>query len=159
MQVAENDKRYLNEFIQLNEEWISTFFEIEPGDKELAEYPEKIFDDGGYIFTIVEDGEVVVELEEAWAETLTLPGGLAIRMGRFFSSIGYLNQKHFHSWDFADQPMAYQAFLGLPEGTVLDLVLEIHDPSGIPAHAPGNGGQHRNSERNHRRARIGHGPS
>jgi hypothetical protein len=61
---------------------------------------------------VIEDGEVVVELEEAWAETLTLPGGLAIRMGRFFSNIGYLNQKHFHSWDFADQPLAYQVFLG-----------------------------------------------
>jgi hypothetical protein len=61
---------------------------------------------------VIEDGEVVVELEEAWAETLGLPGGLAIRMGRFFSDIGYLNDKHFHSWDFADQPLVYQAFLG-----------------------------------------------
>jgi hypothetical protein len=61
---------------------------------------------------VIEDGEVVVELEEAWVETLALPGGLAIKMGRFFSAIGYLNDKHFHSWDFADQPLVYQAFLG-----------------------------------------------
>lgn len=61
---------------------------------------------------VIEEGEVVVELEEAWVETLGLPGGLAIRMGRFFSAIGYLNDKHFHSWDFADQPLVYQAFLG-----------------------------------------------
>jgi hypothetical protein len=61
---------------------------------------------------VIEDGEVVVELEEAWVETLALPGGLAIRMGRFFADIGYLNQKHFHAWDFADQPLVYQAFLG-----------------------------------------------
>ncbi len=61
---------------------------------------------------VIEDGDVVVELEEAWVETLTLPGGLALRMGRFFSDIGYLNSKHFHSWDFADQPLVYQAFLG-----------------------------------------------
>jgi hypothetical protein len=33
-------------------------------------------------------------------------------MGRFFADIGYLNDKHFHSWDFADQPLVYQAFLG-----------------------------------------------
>lgn len=59
----------------------------------------------------VEDGEVEVELEEAWVETLKLPGGTAIRMGRFFSSIGYLNDKHFHAWDFTDMPLAYQAFL------------------------------------------------
>jgi hypothetical protein len=60
----------------------------------------------------VHHGEVAVELEEAWVETLSLPGGLAIRMGRFFSDIGYLNDKHFHTWDFADQPLPYQAFLG-----------------------------------------------
>jgi hypothetical protein len=61
---------------------------------------------------VIEDGDVVVELEEAWVETLALPGGLAIRMGRFFADIGYLNDKHFHSWNFADQPLVYQAFLG-----------------------------------------------
>jgi hypothetical protein len=61
---------------------------------------------------VIEDGEVAVELEEAWVETLGLPGGLAVRMGRFFSGIGYLNSRHFHAWDFADQPLVYQAFLG-----------------------------------------------
>jgi hypothetical protein len=61
---------------------------------------------------VIEDGEVVVELEEAWVETLSLPAGSALRMGRFFSNIGYLNSRHFHSWDFADQPLAYQVFLG-----------------------------------------------
>jgi hypothetical protein len=33
-------------------------------------------------------------------------------MGRFFSDIGYLNTRHFHAWDFADQPLVYQVFLG-----------------------------------------------
>jgi hypothetical protein len=33
-------------------------------------------------------------------------------MGRFFSGIGYLNSRHFHAWDFADQPLVYQVFLG-----------------------------------------------
>ncbi len=61
---------------------------------------------------VIEDGEVVVELEEAWVETLALPAGLSLRMGRFFSDIGYLNDKHFHSWDFADMPLVYQTFLG-----------------------------------------------
>jgi hypothetical protein len=37
---------------------------------------------------------------------------LSARFGRFFSAIGYLNGKHAHSWDFADQPLPYQAFLG-----------------------------------------------
>jgi hypothetical protein len=60
----------------------------------------------------IEDGETHVEVEEAWIETLGLPGGLSLRMGRFFSDIGYLNDKHAHSWDFVDQPLAYQAMLG-----------------------------------------------
>jgi hypothetical protein len=60
----------------------------------------------------IEDGETVVEVEEAWIETLAMPAGLSLRMGRFYSNIGYLNDKHSHSWDFADQPLVYQAFLG-----------------------------------------------
>lgn len=61
---------------------------------------------------VLEDGEAVVEVEEAWLETLALPAGLSARFGRFFSGIGYLNDKHAHSWDFADQPLPYQALLG-----------------------------------------------
>jgi hypothetical protein len=61
---------------------------------------------------VVEDGEVGIELEEAWVETVGLPASLSLRMGRFYSGIGYLNSRHAHTWDFADQPLAYQAFLG-----------------------------------------------
>jgi hypothetical protein len=60
----------------------------------------------------IEDGETKVEVEEAWIETMKMPAGLSLRMGRFYSNIGYLNDKHSHSWDFADQPLVYQAFLG-----------------------------------------------
>jgi hypothetical protein len=61
---------------------------------------------------VIEDGESAVEIEEAWIETLGMPAGLAIRMGRFYSSLGYLNSQHFHAWDFADAPLVYQALLG-----------------------------------------------
>lgn len=61
---------------------------------------------------VYEDGEIAIEVEEAWIETLSMPAGLSLRMGRFYSNIGYLNDKHSHSWDFADQPLVYQAFLG-----------------------------------------------
>jgi hypothetical protein len=82
----------------------------------------------------IEDGETAVEVEEAWIETMALPAGLSLRMGRFYSNIGYLNDKHSHSWDFADQPLPYQAFLGnqyLDDGLQLrwlaptDLYLEL----------------------------------
>lgn len=61
---------------------------------------------------VIEDGEAAVEIEEAWIETTALPAGLSLRMGRFFSGIGYLNGQHSHAWDFVDQPLPYQAFLG-----------------------------------------------
>jgi hypothetical protein len=56
------------------------------------------------------DGEV--EVEEAFFRTLALPSGFTAKGGRFFSGFGYLNEVHAHAWDFADQPLAYQAFFG-----------------------------------------------
>jgi len=58
-----------------------------------------------------EDGATEVELEEAWFETLTLPYGLQLRGGRFFSGIGYRNQFHRHADDFVDRPLPYRVFL------------------------------------------------
>ena len=70
----------------------------------------------------IEDGEAVVEVEEAWVEATALPKGFGARFGRFFSAIGYLNSKHAHQWDFADQPLPYQAFLG---GQLIDDGLQL----------------------------------
>ena len=53
-----------------------------------------------------------IEIEEAYFRTLALPLGLTVKGGQFFSSIGYLNEIHAHAWDFTDQPLVYQAFLG-----------------------------------------------
>lgn len=58
------------------------------------------------------DGETEVELEEAWIETLGLGAGATIKAGRFFSGIGYLNDQHPHSWDFADAPLIYRGLFG-----------------------------------------------
>ena len=53
-----------------------------------------------------------VEVEEAFFRTLALPSGFTAKGGRFFSGFGYLNEVHSHAWDFADQPLVYQAFFG-----------------------------------------------
>lgn len=60
------------------------------------------------------DGEEGAELdiEEAFFDTLGLPGGTGLRFGRFYSGIGYLNQHHPHAWNFHDAPLPYIAFLG-----------------------------------------------
>jgi hypothetical protein len=57
-------------------------------------------------------GEGELEVEEAFARTTSLPAGLTFKGGRFLSGIGYLNEVHAHAWDFADQPLAYQALFG-----------------------------------------------
>ncbi|MFC5496845.1 hypothetical protein ACFPOE_04800 [Caenimonas terrae] len=53
-----------------------------------------------------------VSVEEAFVQTTSLGQGLSLKAGRFLSGIGYLNEQHSHTWDFADAPLAYQVFLG-----------------------------------------------
>ncbi len=53
-----------------------------------------------------------VSMEEAFFETLGLPVGLKAKAGKFRSTVGYLNNKHPHEWDFVDLPLVYKAFFG-----------------------------------------------
>ncbi|MES2538956.1 MAG: hypothetical protein V4632_24125 [Pseudomonadota bacterium] len=53
-----------------------------------------------------------VSVEEAYFRTQGLSNGLTLKGGRFLSSIGYLNNRHAHTWDFADAPLAYKTFFG-----------------------------------------------
>ncbi|HEU0203790.1 MAG TPA: hypothetical protein VFR86_25555 [Burkholderiaceae bacterium] len=87
-----------------------------------------------------------VEVEEAFFQTRALPAGLTVKAGRFFSGVGYLNEVHAHAWDFVDQPLAYQAFLGgqiRQEGVQLkwlapaDLFVELGVEAGNGAQFPG----------------------
>ena len=57
-------------------------------------------------------GDDTISAEEAFITTTSLPDGLVLKAGRFFSGIGYLNSQHSHTWDFVDNPIAYQAMLG-----------------------------------------------
>ncbi|HJV63390.1 MAG TPA: hypothetical protein VJ743_20745, partial [Albitalea sp.] len=52
-----------------------------------------------------------VSVEEAYVQTTALGHGLGLKAGRFFSGVGYLNPQHAHTWDFVDNPLAYQAML------------------------------------------------
>jgi hypothetical protein len=64
------------------------------------------------IFQIDSEGESALEVEEAFAETTSLPGNLQIKAGQFFTDFGRLNTQHPHSWAFADQPLVNGRFLG-----------------------------------------------
>ena len=65
---------------------------------------------GGLNLALGDDNKASVE--EAFIQTTSLPAGLTLKAGRFFSGIGYLNEQHAHTWDFVDSPLAYQAFIG-----------------------------------------------
>ncbi len=60
-------------------------------------------------FHLSEEG---FEVEETYATTRKIPGGFKIKAGKFLSSFGRINGQHAHSWNFADQPVAYYGFLG-----------------------------------------------
>ena len=64
------------------------------------------------IFQIDTDGETVVELEEAFFITRSLPWGLQVKGGQYFTEFGRLNKQHPHSWSFVDQPVVLSRFFG-----------------------------------------------
>ena len=64
------------------------------------------------VATISLGSDNTVSVEEAFVQTTSLGNGLSVKAGRFLSSIGYLNRQHAHTWDFVDNPLAYQTLLG-----------------------------------------------
>lgn len=52
------------------------------------------------LFQVDADGKSNVELEEAWLETLSLPGGLQLRAGQIYTEFGRQNPTHPHTWAF-----------------------------------------------------------
>jgi hypothetical protein len=94
-----------------------------------------------------------VEVEEAFLQTMALPAGLAIKFGRFFSAIGYLNSHHAHTDDFVMRPLAYQTFLGnnfgddgiqvswlAPTDIYWQWGMEVYRGEGFPAAGAANSG-------------------
>lgn len=64
------------------------------------------------VATVALHPDDAVSVEEAYVQTTALGQGWSLKAGRFLSGIGYLNSQHAHSWDFVDNPLAYQALLG-----------------------------------------------
>ena len=56
-------------------------------------------------------GQDSVTVELAYLQTIAMPYGLQFTAGKFFSSFGYQNSRHAHTWDFVDQPLVYEAML------------------------------------------------
>ena len=107
-----------------------------------ANVDDKVY--GNLIFSL--SPENTVQVEEAYGVLTAIPDGFAPKFGRFFSSIGYLNDQHQHVWDFFDAPLPYQAFLGgqfTNDGLQLkwvaptDIFLELGAEIGNGANFPG----------------------
>jgi len=52
------------------------------------------------------------EIEEVYAATRRLPLGLKLKLGKFKSGFGRINEQHAHTWNFKEQPLIYQSFFG-----------------------------------------------
>jgi hypothetical protein len=57
-------------------------------------------------------GETGVELEEAWLETVALPGNLQVRAGQYLTEFGRVNTQHPHAWGFVDAPIVTARLFG-----------------------------------------------
>jgi hypothetical protein len=94
--------------------------EVGPGDKGLALGESELslsanIDPWWYgALTFSLDAQNEVSVEEAVVQTTALSDGVKVKVGRFLSGVGYLNEQHAHTWDFVDAPLVYQAFLGGP---------------------------------------------
>jgi hypothetical protein len=64
------------------------------------------------IFQVDKDGESKIEVEEVFLTTQSLPYGLQIKAGHFFTEFGRLNPIHPHAWAFVDQPVINSRMFG-----------------------------------------------
>lgn len=67
------------------------------------------------VFKLDNHNETGVEVEEAFMQTTSLPWGLQLKGGQFFSAFGRINSQHPHAWDFVDVPLVQGRLLG-PDG-------------------------------------------
>lgn len=72
---------------------------------------EAVVDPYFYLRAFFMFGLTFFETEEAYAETLRLPGGLKLRIGQMLAPFGRSNQLHAHCWEFVDSPLPHQRFL------------------------------------------------
>jgi hypothetical protein len=64
------------------------------------------------VFQIDSAGATVAELEEAYFVSRSLPGGLQLKGGQYFTEFGRQNNQHPHTWAFVDQPVILARLFG-----------------------------------------------
>lgn len=59
MEIIEYDKKYKNEFIRLNTEWLNRFFMVEPVDQDMMDRVEELIENGAMVYFAIENDEVL----------------------------------------------------------------------------------------------------
>lgn len=67
------------------------------------------------VYKLGPTGESGFEVEEAWAQTTSLPYNLQAKAGQFLTDFGRQNAQHPHAWSFVDQPLVLNQMFG-PDG-------------------------------------------
>lgn len=67
------------------------------------------------VFKLDNNNQTEVELEEAYAQTMSLPANLQAKAGQFFAAFGRQNAQHPHQWAFVDEPIILNRAFG-PDG-------------------------------------------
>ena len=59
-----------------------------------------------------QEGGAALVVEEGYLEWVSLPGGIGIKVGRFFQQFGRLNRWHSHALQFQSRSLPHLAFIG-----------------------------------------------
>ncbi len=68
--------------------------------------------------------EAAVGVEEGYVEWVALPGGVGLKVGRFFQQFGQLNRWHSHALQFQSRSLPHLAFIG--EGSLAQDGASVH---------------------------------
>ncbi len=89
-------------------------FTLQNVELSLAGAVDPYFTAEAHLITFLdpEDGETVLELEEAFLTSQCLPYGLELEVGSFFTEFGRINPTHPHAWAWQDQPVVATRIFG-----------------------------------------------
>ncbi|MCK5945142.1 MAG: hypothetical protein KAI24_24345 [Planctomycetes bacterium] len=87
---------------------------LQQAELQLNGEVDKWFTAQGVLVTFLdpEEGETIVEIEEAFLQSQNLPYELQLRVGHYFTEFGRINPLHPHAWDWQDQPVILSRVFG-----------------------------------------------
>ena len=108
---SENESEFAGFAIGEEAERSDEGFTLDETEINFSASVDNLFKGAATIAIVEEGGGTEIEVEEAYVQTTSLPGGVSVKGGRFFSELGYLNSHHSHEDDFADRPLPNRVFL------------------------------------------------